>query len=71
TAAEAGDDAADCRWFEASRPPELAFDHADIVRDARARFAELAASPGRFAEAFVAQAPPTWLEHVRRAALGD
>ena len=71
TVAEAGDDAADYRWFEASRPPELAFDHADIVRDARARFAELAAQPARFAEAFAAGAPPPWLEQVRRAALGS
>lgn len=69
-AAEAGDDAADCRWFEATQLPELAFDHGVIMRDARARFAELAGSAERFALAFGVPASAAWLEQVRLAALG-
>jgi len=64
----AGDDAAQCRWFPAGRPPALAFDHDVILRDARARFAELAASSKRFRDAFAGKSPTPWLEHVRRAA---
>ena len=64
----AGDDAADCRWFDARRPPELAFDHGVILRDACGRFAALAARPESFAEAFRSAQPSPWLELVREAA---
>ena len=33
----AGDDAADARWFDVCRPPQLAFDHRQIIRTAMAR----------------------------------
>lgn len=33
--AVAADDAAEVEWFFADRPPELAFDHAKILKDAR------------------------------------
>ncbi|MCK5942820.1 MAG: NUDIX hydrolase [Planctomycetes bacterium] len=64
----AGDDAADCRWFAAKRPPALAFDHGDMLRDARATFARLAASKDGFRRTFAGRRRPTWLERVRRAA---
>lgn len=35
--ARAGDDAAECGWFPIHHPPEMAFDHAKILEDARAR----------------------------------
>ncbi len=35
--ADAGDDAREARWFPARRLPPLAFDHRQIVRDARRR----------------------------------
>ena len=35
--AVAGDDAAECRWFDLNQLPELAFDHARILQDARHR----------------------------------
>jgi 8-oxo-dGTP diphosphatase len=38
TEVAAADDAADARWCSARRPPELAFDHAKILRAALARF---------------------------------
>lgn len=65
---QAGDDAADCRWYSARRPPKLAFDHADILRDARAMFARLAASRQEFQATFCGRRRPDWLERVRRAA---
>lgn len=67
-AAVAGDDAADCRWFPAHRPPPLAFDHGEILRDARRRLAELAAARGTFRQQFCGRRRPAWLERVRRAA---
>jgi 8-oxo-dGTP diphosphatase len=33
----AGDDAAECAWHDLARPPELAFDHAEILKRARQR----------------------------------
>ena len=33
----AGDDAANCRWFSIDQLPEMAFDHAMILREAKAR----------------------------------
>ncbi len=36
----AATDAADARWFPASAPPELAFDHAEILEAARQRMIE-------------------------------
>jgi 8-oxo-dGTP diphosphatase len=40
SAAAAGDDAARAQWFPLSRPPELAFDHAEVLGHARRRLAE-------------------------------
>lgn len=67
---EAGDDAADCAWFAAKRPPKLAFDHREILRDARREFVRLAASREGFRKAFCGRRKPRWLEQVRRAARG-
>jgi 8-oxo-dGTP diphosphatase len=67
---QAGDDAADCRWFSARRPPKLAFDHSEILRDARTTFARLAASKQEFTRTFAGRRRPTWIEKVRRAARG-
>lgn len=39
---EAGDDAAEVRWFRLDRPPELAFDHAMLLSRARTRLADRA-----------------------------
>jgi len=39
--ATANDDAAECGWFDLDHPPEMAFDHAQILADARRRFHEL------------------------------
>jgi 8-oxo-dGTP diphosphatase len=64
----AGDDAAACRWFAASRPPALAFDHKHIVRDARHRLGELAAKKADFDRALFGARPPAWAERLRRAA---
>lgn len=66
----AGDDAADCRWFAASRPPKLAFDHRAILRDARALFADIAANRMGFQRAFFGRRKPAMLERLRRAARG-
>ena len=35
--AKAADDAADCAWFDLNHLPEMAFDHAQILADVRAR----------------------------------
>ena len=67
--AEAGDDAADCRWFAAQQPPPLAFDHDVILRDARRRFAQIAADEEQFRAAFCGERSPEWLRRVRLAAL--
>lgn len=48
----AGDDAAELRWFDAARPPRLAFDHALVLRDARRRLADLAAHREDFGARF-------------------
>lgn len=37
----AGDDAANAMWFGSEALPPMAFDHADIIRDARKRLVEL------------------------------
>ncbi len=66
----AGDDAADCRWFAAKRPPKLAFDHGQILRDARAMFARLAANKAEFQRTFFGRRKPASLEKLRRAARG-
>jgi len=39
--AVAADDAADCGWFAIDRLPDMAFDHATILEDARKRLPEL------------------------------
>ncbi len=65
----AGDDAADCRWFAARRPPKLAFDHGDILRDARKKLAQLAANKAEFQRTFFGRRKPTSLERLRRAAI--
>lgn len=67
---EAGDDAADCRWFAAARPPKLAFDHGQILRDARAMFARIAGNRQDFQRTFFGRRRPTSLERLRRAARG-
>lgn len=66
----AGDDAADCRWFAARRPPKLAFDHGDILRDARKMFARIAANKAEFQRTFFGRRKPASLERLRRAAKG-
>lgn len=66
----AGDDAADCRWFAARKPPELAFDHGVMLHDARHAFARLAAEPAVFQRTFARDPWPAWLEDIRRAARG-
>ena len=66
----AGDDAVDCRWFTARRPPTLAFDHGHILRDARDMFARIAANKKEFQRTFFGRRKPTLLEQLRRAARG-
>jgi 8-oxo-dGTP diphosphatase len=66
----AGDDASDCRWFAAKRPPKLAFDHGIILRDARAMFARLASNKEQFQKTFFGRRKPKLLERLRRAAKG-
>ena len=41
----AGDAAASAGWFALTRPPQMAFDHKDILEDARHRLRELGADP--------------------------
>lgn len=66
----AGDDAADCRWFAARRPPKLAFDHGNILRDARSMLARLATNKTEFQRTFFGRRKPACLEQLRRAAKG-
>ena len=66
----AGDDAADCRWFAARRPPKLAFDHGAILRDARTMLARLATNKTDFQRTFFGRRKPQNLERLRRAARG-
>ncbi len=47
SAAVAGDDAARAEWFPLSRPPQLAFDHAEVLAEARRGLAE---TPGLLAD---------------------
>lgn len=51
------DDALEARWHDARRPPPLAFDHREVLRDAVARLAQMAS--GADGE-FVALLPPTF-----------
>lgn len=44
---QAGDDAAEARWFSVTELPPLAFDHAEIIGLARQRLMTLAALAGR------------------------
>ncbi len=67
-AGTAGDDARALRWCSARRPPPLAFDHRVVLRDACARFAELAEDRATFARAFGAGARRAAAERLRRAA---
>lgn len=66
--ARAGDDAADARWFALARPPRLAFDHRVILKDARVRLRELAATEARWRSAFGARADVAVRRALRRAA---
>lgn len=66
----AGDDAVACRWFGAARPPKLAFDHGEMLRDARKMFARIAADKHGFQRAFFGRRQPPSLERLRRAAQG-
>ncbi|MDX1604878.1 MAG: NUDIX hydrolase [Candidatus Competibacterales bacterium] len=50
--ARAGDDAREVGWFSPRRPPELAFDHRDILRDGLRMLRELAGEPVRFFDRF-------------------
>jgi 8-oxo-dGTP diphosphatase len=67
----AGDDARALRWFAAARPPALAFDHRVVLRDARARFAELARDGVAFARVFVGPRRRAATAALRRAARGS
>jgi len=64
----AGDDAADVRWFAAHRPPSLAFDHGDILRDARRELAALARDREQFCEKLFGRRQPSYLERLLQAA---
>lgn len=45
--AVAGDDAAEAAWLSALRPPKLAFDHREILGDARRRLRQIAQDPAQ------------------------
>ncbi len=64
----AGDDAADCRWFALRRPPPLAFDHGDMLRDARRALAELAGDRDAFRRQLFGRRKPPFVERLRKAA---
>lgn len=64
---QAGDDARACKWCSATRPPRLAFDHAEVLRDARARLRALARNAGTWTEAFGRRADTAALRRVAAA----
>lgn len=47
SAAKGGDDAREARWFPVDELPPLAFDHADIIRDALADIGHKTGVPGQ------------------------
>jgi 8-oxo-dGTP diphosphatase len=63
----ANDDAADCRWFPAKEPPPLAFDHHDILTDARNRFSIMAENALEFRRQFFGEEAPKSLDRLLRA----
>jgi ADP-ribose pyrophosphatase YjhB (NUDIX family) len=62
-----GDDASAAAWHATRSLPRLAFDHAEIVRDAVARMRELARGPAEFARALFGNRAPAFATRLRRA----